>query len=132
MKPVLRGRVQSGKNDASHWLSLFNEAYSHKLGSVIYPGSLNLVLDESFEWSAPRLKPHTIHFLQEEYGGERDILLLPCILASLGRRTAWLWSTTTAAESRPDPRVVEVIYSVKLRDMCGLCDGDFVTLEVPA
>jgi CTP-dependent riboflavin kinase len=132
MQIVLRGRVQSGKNDASRWLGLFNEAYSRKLGAAIYPGSLNLALDHAFDWSAPCFQPHMIQFQRGEYGGERDIVLLPCVLTKLGHRKAWLWSTTTAAKSRPDPHVVEIICGVKLREAYALGDGDFVQFELPA
>ena len=132
MQIALLGKVQSGKNDASRWLSHFNEAYSRKLGAAIYPGSLNLALDHAFDWFAPCFQPHMIRFQQEEYGGERDIVLLPCVLANLGHRKAWLWSTTTAAKYRPDPHVVEIICNVKLREAYALGDGDFVRLELPA
>ena len=132
MQIILRGRVQSGKSDASRWLGLFNEAYSRKLGAAIYPGSLNLALDHAFDWSAPYFQSHMIQFQRGEYGGERDIVLLPCVLANLGHRKAWLWSTTTAAKSRPDPHVVEVICGIKLREAYALGDGDFVQFELPA
>lgn len=132
MQIVLCGRVQSGKNDASRWLNLFNEAYSCKLGTAIYPGSLNLALGHAFDWSAPHFQPQVIQFRQEEYGGERDVILLPCVLTSLDHRKAWLWSTTTAAKNRPDPHVVEVICDVKLREAHDLFDGDFVRFELAA
>jgi hypothetical protein len=62
MNQVLRGRVQAGKGDASRWLSLFNAAYSRKLGHPIYPGSLNLALDHDFRWFDPAYKAHLICF----------------------------------------------------------------------
>ena len=31
------GRVQSGKGDASRWLSKFNAAYSQKVGAPVFP-----------------------------------------------------------------------------------------------
>src|SRR3569832_2788815 len=86
MAELLRGKVQTGKGDASHWLRLFNAAYSRKLRMPVYPGSLNLALDRAFDWFATRHEAHTIRFAPEEYGGERDILLLPCELVDLDRR----------------------------------------------
>ena len=53
MKTVISGRVQPGKNDASHWLDKFNEPYSKKTGMAIFPGSLNLALNENFDWFQP-------------------------------------------------------------------------------
>jgi len=128
---VLRGRIQSGKGDASHWLRLFNAAYSRKLGIVVFPGSLNLALDHAFDWFAGPYQPHVVWFGRDETGAGRDVLLLPCVLANLGRRKAWLWTPTTAARSRPDPWVIEVVCDVGLRETHGLRDGDFVDVELP-
>ena len=127
----IKGRVQSGKNDASHWLSLFNEAYSRKVGMPIFPGSLNLVMDQRFDWYAPRYKSGLIWFGQEEYGGARDILMHPCILASLKNHKAFIWATINAARELQGPWVVEIVTDVKLRDVYQLFDGDWVEIEVP-
>ena len=126
----LSGRVQPGKNDASHWLEKFNQPYSKKTGMAVFPGSLNLALEEKFDWFAPIYKPHIIWFGREEYGGERDILLLPCTLPNQGNRCAFLWTPTTAARERPDPCVIEIITDVKLRDVYGLADGNIVDVEL--
>ena len=131
MGELLRGRVQSGKGDAAHWLRLFNAAYSRKLQMPVYPGSLNLALDHHFDWFAARYKTSTIWFGREEYGGERDILLLPCELVDFGRRKAFLWTPTTAARNRPDPWVVELVCDVQLRETYGLVDGDVVVFDLP-
>ncbi len=130
MTELLRGRVQPGKRDACRWLGLFNAAYSQKLQMPVYPGSLNLALDDTFDWYATRYQAHTIWFGREEYGGERDILMLPCELVDLDRRKAFLWTPTTAARSRPDPWVVELVCDVNLRDTYSLKDGDVVAFEV--
>ena len=90
MSERLAGKVQAGFGDASRWLKLFNAAYSEKLGMAVFPGSLNVALDHVFDWFDTRYEPHKIWFGREEYGGERDILLLPCELVSLDHRKAFL------------------------------------------
>jgi len=130
MHDLLIGRVQAGKNDASRWLSKFNEAYSHKTGMSVFPGSLNLVLEHPFDWFEPRYRERTVWFGREEYGGERDILLLPCELMSLEARAAFLWTTTIGARDRPEPRIVEIITDIGLRKVHGLVDGDIVSLKI--
>lgn len=127
---TLRGRVQGGKGDASRWLSRFNEAYARKLGMPVFPGSLNVALPEAFDWSAPAVRPLLIPFSRAEYGGERDILLAPCVLRSLRDQRAFLWTTTTAAADREDPWVVELVAPVGLRATYGLQDGDPVEIEL--
>lgn len=133
MEPiVLRGRVQSGKGDAARWLSKFNEAYARKTGMAVFPGSLNVALDQAFDWSAAELQPLIVPFARGEYGGERDILLVPCTLRNLRAQPAFLWTTTTAAKGREDPWVVEIIAAVGLRAAFGLKDGDEVEIVLPA
>ena len=131
MSELLVGKVQAGLCNASHWLKLFNAAYSKKLGMSVFPGSLNIALDHVFDWFDARYEAHRIWFDREEYRGERDILLLPCELVSLDHRRAFLWTPTTAARDRRDPWVVEVVSDVSLRDHFGLRDGDVVEIRVP-
>ena len=131
MSELFVGKVQAGFGNASHWLNLFNAAYSAKLGISVFPGSLNIALDHVFDWFDPQYDAHRIWFGREEYGGERDILLLPCELVTLGHRKAFLWTPTTAAKDRPDPWVVEVVSDINLRDQFGLQDGHVVEITVP-
>ena len=66
----------------------------------VFPGSLNISLDHVFNWFDACYEPHRIWFGREEYGGERDILLLPWELVSLDHRKAFLWTPTTSLASR--------------------------------
>jgi len=126
----LRGRVQSGKGDASRWLRLFAETYERKLGSRIFPGSLNLALNSDFDWYAPFYRDRHIWFDRSEMESERDVLLIPCVLTSLDHQAAFLWSTTTAAKDRPDPWVIEIVAEEGLRQKFDLSDGDVVEIVV--
>lgn len=130
MKSRLFGRVQSGKGDASRWLSKFNAAYSRKVGAPVFPGSLNIALQSRFDWFAPDIVRRTITFDRTEYGGERDILLVPCVLLNLAMQPAWLWTPTTAARDRLDPWVVEIVAATKLRETLGLADGSIIEIQL--
>jgi CTP-dependent riboflavin kinase len=96
----------------------------------IFPGSLNLEMEDSFDWYAKQYQPHIVRFGRDEYGGERDILLLPCILPKFDLKPAFLWTTTTAAQDRPNKKLIEVITDVSLRASYGLVDGDAVEVEL--
>ena len=122
--------MQSGKGDASHWLSTFDAAYSRKVGVPVFPGSLNIALPSRFDWFAPEIVRRTIRFDRTEYGGERDILLVPCLLPELANQPAWLWTPTTAARDRPDPWVIELIAGTNLRETYGLTDGSTVKVQL--
>jgi CTP-dependent riboflavin kinase len=127
---VLRGRVRSGKGDAARWLAAFNDAYARKTGMRVFPGSVNVALDIPFDWSARDLQDRIILFTGEEFGGERDILMLPCRLPTLGSQRAFLWITTNAVTESARQNIVEVIASVGLRDAFGLRDDDLVEIEI--
>jgi len=127
---TLTGRVQTGEGNASHRLSQFNAAYSRKLRMPVYPGSLNIVLEQPFDWFAPVHQQHIVSFGREEYGGERDILLLRCRLRSLRDQPGYLWTTTNAARDYSNACVLEIIASVGLREVYGLRDGDQVVVEL--
>ena len=96
----------------------------------VFPGSINLALDAPFNWFAPAIKDRTVWFGREEYGGERDILLVPCVLANLSGEPGMFWTPTTAARYRSDPWVVEVIAAVNLRANYGLSNGDSVEIHL--
>jgi CTP-dependent riboflavin kinase len=110
---------------------LFAESYERKTGAVVFPGSLNLDVGANFDWHDPYLVERHIWFGRIEMGGERDVLLVPCILTNLGEHPAFLWSTTNAATDRVDPWVVEIICEVGLRTTFGLKDGDAVDVQIP-
>ena len=127
---LLVGRVQSGTGDAARWLRLFNAEYRGKMGVPIFPGSLNVGLATPFDWFAPQIESRSIWFGMDEYGGERDILLLRCVLENLGGERAYLWTTTTAARTDDDTSLVEIIASVHLRSTYNLTDGDEVRIRL--
>lgn len=124
------GRVQSGTGNASHWLTRCNAEYARKIGMAVFPGSLNIALGAPFDWFAPDVVQRTVTFDGPEYGGERDILLVPCRLENLDDELAWLRTTTTTACSRTDSSVVEIIGSRSLRAVFQLIDGSPVIIRL--
>lgn len=121
--------MEGGAHNANVWLSTFSAAYARKLGMPVFPGSLNLRLPQPFDWADPRYAQHLIRFDRTEYGGERDILLLPCRLATLNGHPGYLWTTTTPREG-DSQHVIEIVTDVSLRETYGLKDGDSVTVDL--
>lgn len=127
----ITGRVQSGFHDANKWLRHFSEVYAEWLGTEIFPGSLNVETGRVFDWHDEEIIPFRQRFSLLPYGGERDIFMIPCRVIFPGRQLAWLWTTTTAADNRSDPTVVELIAPVGLRLSLGLVDGSEITIQYP-
>jgi hypothetical protein len=173
---ILRGRVQSGKNDANKWLSQFARAYESKLGirtgegQALVPGSLNVKLetivsgDVAAEAKQPptaaagvaaasaSAKPltfpiagfaSTIRMNGSEYGGARDILMLPvrvrriqsaaapaaAAAAAEPYTAAWIWRTTNG--ERDEAGLLELIATRKFRaSPLQWADGDLIEMIV--
>ena len=116
---VLVGRVATGSGDLRRWMTLYAEAYAAAAGVPLYPGSLNVVLDEP--WA---LSPQRIMVTAEQVG--RLIYLVPC---SVGARRCFIFRTDMADRAGGDEhKVLEIVSDVRLRDELGVDDGD--TIEV--
>ena len=128
---TLTGLVQDGRNDANVWLRRFEHVYTEWLGQRIFPGSLNVDTGRPFDWHAPGILSFRRRFSLTPHGGERDLFIVPCTVVYPGRQPCWLWTTTTAAEDRDDPNVVELIAPVQLRSHLGLSTGSKIEVEYP-
>jgi CTP-dependent riboflavin kinase len=116
---VLIGRVATGSGDLKRWMTLYAEAYEAAAGVALYPGSLNVVLEQP--WALP-LERVTVG--AEAVG--RLIHLVPC---SVGPRRCFIFRTDMAERAGgQEHRVVEIVADVRLRDELGVDDGD--TVEV--
>lgn len=128
----VQGVVQEGQGDASFWLSKYSDVYRAWTGMTIVPGSLNLQLAARFDWDDARLEPFKRVYSLAPYGGNRDICLIPCEVykEETDRIYAFAWATTYAANDF-DYRVLEVITSVRLREVLQLTNGSVVTVDIP-
>jgi riboflavin kinase, archaea type len=123
--PILKGVVVSGIGNFSFWLQKLESFYTQKTGMRLFPGTLNLRLAEPYS-----LPADVIRLEKEEYGGTVSVSLLPCTV--FGRR-AFLLRTDKNEEGQGDhPRsIIEIATDIKLRDACGLRDGDEVEVQLP-
>jgi CTP-dependent riboflavin kinase len=128
----IQGVVQEGEGDASFWLSKYSAVYQSWTGMTIIPGSFNLRLAAKFDWDAASVEPFKrVHSLTP-YGGNRDICLIPCEVyrGETDKIYGFAWATTHAANDF-DYRVLEIITSVRLREVLQLSNGSVVTIEIP-
>ena len=120
---VLTGTVESGENNFSYWLAKLEPYYTAKTGMKLFPGTLNVHLNELYE-----LPSETLCLRKEEYGGEVSVKMMPCRI--FGRRAFILRPYRDNLEDNYDKRVVEIATDIKLRDAYHLKDGDLVRIEV--
>ena len=121
---VLRGRVTSGVGSLSHWMVVFEDLYRAKTGADLYPGSLNLVLEEPWHVGSTgsRLEP-------PEY--PVPLRIVPC---TAGGIDAFIIRTdkNDCDEGDHAPNIIEVGAAVRLRDALGVEDGDIVEVLIAA
>jgi riboflavin kinase, archaea type len=117
---VLRGKVVSGIGNFSYWIEKVHEHYFRKTGMRLFPGTLNLKLEEPYS-----LPKQVIRLEAQEYGGTVSVNIVPC---SIFGRTAFILRTDANEEGRGHhPRtIIEVATDLKLRDHFHLMDGDVV------
>lgn len=125
--PVLRGRVVTGFGNFSYWIAKLHDHYRRKTGLDLFPGTLNVRLDE--EWRLPA--SGIVRLEKEEYGGTVSVNIVPCTV--FGRK-AFILRTDRAefGETDHDRSTLEIATDVKLRDAYSLKDGDEVDVTVEA
>jgi riboflavin kinase, archaea type len=108
----------------SYWIEKLHEHYKRKTGMNLFPGTLNLQLDEPYS-----LPKQVIRLEGREYGGSVSVNMVPCLIQG---RSGFILRTDANEEERGHhPKtIVEVATDVKLRDHFGLTDGDIVTIEL--
>lgn len=128
----LQGVVQEGTGSASFWLNKYRDIYKSWTGIPIIPGSLNVHLTAKFDWNELSIAPFKKIFSLIPYGGNRYICLIPCEIykEETDKIYGFLWATTNAM-IEPDYKVVEIITSVKLRDVLQLNNGSVVMIDLP-
>ena len=121
MTRVLKVKVVTGFGNFSFWIEKLRDHYLHKTGLRLFPGTLNIQLDEPFDL------PHERARLEAEYGGTVSVNIVRCKVFGL----AAVILRTDKADSEPESRkMIEVACEVKLREQQQLRDGDEIEVEV--
>jgi riboflavin kinase len=124
---ILKGKVVTGAGNFSYWIGQLHELYKLKTGMDLYPGTLNVELEQPYH-----LAGSIIRLEKEEYNGTVSVSILPCFL--LGRSSFILRTDKNArgeGDSLHQLHIIEVASDVKFRDAFRLNDGDLVEVEVP-
>ena len=121
----LRGRVKTGKNDFSFWMTKLSSYYTAKTGMTFFPGTLNIHLIDYkyyFPEDCLRLEKH-------EYGGTVSVSMIKCRI--LGKDAYILRTDSDRGKHGYSPeQILEIATDIKLRDEFNLQDGDLLTVEV--
>ncbi len=125
---VLHGKVFTGIGDYARWIEMYQEHYRAKTGMSLFPGTLNLQLDQPYELPIGKV----IRLEGAEYGSRVSVSILPVRL--FGRPAFVLRPDLPRGASAEDAAdrlsTLEIATDVKLRDADGLADGDEVEISV--
>jgi len=107
----------------SYWIEKLQEHYLCKTGMRLFPGTLNVQLDEPYS-----LPKQTLRLEGWEYDGTVSVNIVPC---SIQGKAGFILRTDANEEGRGHhPRtIVEVATDIKLREHFHLNDGDVVEIE---
>ncbi|MPZ74554.1 MAG: DUF120 domain-containing protein [Nitriliruptorales bacterium] len=121
-RTVLRGRVARGIGDLARWMTQYSELFERKTGVRLYPGSLNVILDEPWtvDDAALRLEP-------PEYGVPMSII--PCEINGVRAFIVRTDKNDAGLGDHP-PSVVEIAAATHLRTILGVSDGDEVVVVI--
>ena len=122
--PILKGVVVSGMGTFSFWLEKLESYYTQKTGMRLFPGTLNLRLDQPYS-----LPADVIRLEKEEYGGTVSVSMVRCRIFD---RPAFLLRTDAneAGRGHHPKNVIEIATDIKLRDLYHLRDGDEVEVHL--
>jgi riboflavin kinase len=110
----------------AYWIESLREHYRRKTGLSLFPGTLNVELEEEYSVPAGAMRLEA-----EEYGGAVTVHIVPCRVFE--ERAVILRTDKNEREvGAHSKRVVEVACEVKLREKYNLRDGDVVRVEVGA
>jgi CTP-dependent riboflavin kinase len=103
-------------------MTVHADLYEAKTGVLLYPGSLNVVLDDSWHVGSQRVRLEP-----PEYGV--GLSIVQCTIEGL---EAFILRTdkNDSGEGDHPPNVLEVAANVRLRDALGVQDGDEVEIVV--
>jgi riboflavin kinase len=100
-----------------------SDLYTRKTGIALYPGTLNLELEQP--WSVP---PAPLRLESHEYGGRVSVNIVPCQIQGL--QGFILRTDQNEREELHHPRtIIEIAASVRLRDEFDLVDGDVIEVR---
>lgn len=118
------GKVVSGMGNFSFWIDKLHDHYLRKTGMRLYPGTLNVELEQPYS-----LPKDVLRLEGAEYGGTVSVNIVPCLIA--GRKAFLLRTDANEQGLGHHPKtIIEIATDVRLRDALQLKDGDAVAIEI--
>ncbi|MBP3963162.1 DUF120 domain-containing protein [Paenibacillus lignilyticus] len=121
---TLIGKVVPGLGNFAYWIEKLSAYYESKTGMILFPGTLNIELDEPYD-----LPTNVMRLEKAEYNGTVSVSIQECSI--FGRKAFILRTDGNAAGTGDHPRtIIEIATDVKLREHYSLSDDDVVEVKI--
>lgn len=120
---ILRGSVMKGLGRAKAFVTMMQKAFYKKNKINLYPGTLNIKLEKSYNLDADYLiKP-------EEYGGSFNVQVQKC---KVFENTAYIVRSEKNTKDDGDYKqdIIEIVSDINFREKYNLKDGDEIEIEI--
>lgn len=122
-KMILEGKVVKGLGKAKKFINMMNEVFYKKTNIHLYPGTLNIKLENNYNLSVDYL------IRPEEYGGTFNVQIQKCEL--LGEVAYIVRSEkNTKVDGDYNQDIIEIISDVNFRKKYNLKDGQQVEIRL--
>ena len=117
IKLELEGKVKSGFGVGAKYIEMMNKAFKEKYGIMLYPGTLNIEVEEPFILESEE------RILKNEYNGNQDVIIkkvkffnkeVYIVRPELNNKT----------DGEQPVNVIEIVSDINLRQEYDLKDGD--------
>lgn len=120
---ILKGKVTKGLGRAKTFVAMMQKAFYEKNNINLYPGTLNLKLENSYNLAVDYLiKP-------EEYGGSFYVQVQKC---KVFESTAYIVRSEKNVKDNGDYKqdIIEIVSDINFREKYNLKDGDEIKIEI--
>lgn len=120
---ILKGKIAKGLGKAKTFVSMMQRAFYEKNKVNLFPGTLNVKLDDSYDLNVDYLiKP-------EEYGGSFNVQVQECKVFD---NTAYIVRSEKNIEDKGDYNqdIIEIVSDINFREQYNLNDGDEIEVVI--
>ena len=120
---ILKGTVTSGIGTAKMWVEKINNVFKNKTGITLFPGTLNIKLEENYivqpDWI---IKP-------EKFGGTENVLVQKCEILD---KTAYIVRAEKNQKGYGEHnlQIIEIVADVCFRDKYNLTDDKKILIKI--
>lgn len=118
----MQGIIKSGLGQGKYWINKFNPIFIKKKGIELFPGTLNIEIEESYKIQKDYQSINGI-----EYGGTEEVLIKECRI--FNEKAFIVRPKRNNTENGDHPlNILEIVSNVNFREKYNLKDNDEIEI----